>query len=431
MTQKSFNSILVLLSLGIILCLSFVAFTELTSKETTLLGIVLTVLSFIASWLVSKYFADKSHKHAIEEVKEQHLSNLRTYALNAAEKVNNLSNELARLSVYLQQELEEDDDELSTEELYLSSYERLESAVHIINTLKSVNDTYLSDWKGVIGEELDEKLEEQQERENELKELVEKVEQIIKNKPQESQLNQLEVQNISKQINDLRKELNLTLNSVSGTFVRPLRNIPKTTKENVQNHCPQCNTSISYKQRPKASSIKFLNCTHCSIKLSSTWSKDLGFVLAGETFIEETVKCATCHANISTLLSNFPTSKSVTECAACGEANQIVRTAKSITISKVNKPKNQPIVVNASQIDNSNFEIIIDENILLQIQNLLPAQPWPKGTHKEISQKLNLNPKVTSKHIQELIRRGIFKPQIDGVLYEAIRNDSAPTPSSN
>jgi hypothetical protein len=32
--------------------------------------------------------------------------------------------------------------------------ERIESAIHLIRTLKSVNDTSLSDWEGVIGDEL-------------------------------------------------------------------------------------------------------------------------------------------------------------------------------------------------------------------------------------------------------------------------------------
>lgn len=103
---------------------------------------------------MSHIYAQTSQKLAVQEVKEFHQANLRTYALKAAEKVNNLSNELNLLSVYLQQELDSADYDSTDEEL-LAKEERLESAIHIINTLKSVNDTALSDWEGVIGDELD------------------------------------------------------------------------------------------------------------------------------------------------------------------------------------------------------------------------------------------------------------------------------------
>ena len=327
MNVKQFNLLIFILSVGIASCIFMVAFAELTNKESALLGIVLTMLSFVSSWLVSRHFSDRSHKQAIEEVKEQHSSNLRTYALNAAEKVNNLSNELAKLSVYLQQELEEDGEDLSTEELYNSSYERIESAVHIVNTLKSVNDTYLSDWKGVIGEELNEKFEEQQERENELKELVQKVELILKNKPAEqAQSSVNDVQKLSKQINDIRRDLNLTLNSVSGTFVRPARHFSTIKKEVVFKNCPNCNFEIKYKQRPKGSSFKLITCENCSAKLNAIWREEQGFLLEPERLISETYDCPSCNFSIVTDLTSRPHGKAVTACSNCGTQSQISRT---------------------------------------------------------------------------------------------------------
>ncbi len=418
MSQKLFNTLIIVLSLSIVGCLLSVAVTELTAKETTLLGIVLTILSFIASWLVSMHFANKSHKQAIDEVKEQHLSNLRTYALNAAEKVNNLSNELAKLSVYLQQELEEDDEELTTEELYTSSYERIESAIHIINTLKSVNDTYLSDWKGVIGEELDEKLEEQQERENELKQLVERVELVLQTKPVDQTKRLNEVHNLSRQISDLRKDLNLTLNSVSGTFVRSSRTTTRAKKENVTCSCPVCNEPLSYRQRPSASSFKLVNCRKCSTKLAAKWNEVTSFTLEQEGKKDESYNCPNCKKNIITSLGNFPNSKNINICKACGEASQVVRNVKGFTIQPLTKT---PTILKSEPIPPEKIEV--NEEILEKVKTALPAQPWPKGTHKEVAEKLGLASNVVSKHIYELIRRGVFKPQVDGVLYEPIKID--------
>ncbi|MFC2135312.1 hypothetical protein ACFLTH_11925, partial [Bacteroidota bacterium] len=160
------NSIVGVFCLSIIVIIIVTSTKELTSNETTLMSVLLTLLSVVVTWIVAQYFANISHKHVIADVKNEYSNNLRTYALNAAEKVDNLSNELSKLSLYLQSELENDEDTI--EEALLSKSEKIESTIHIINTLKSVNDTSLSDWKGVIGEELEEREEEKEERENKL-----------------------------------------------------------------------------------------------------------------------------------------------------------------------------------------------------------------------------------------------------------------------
>lgn len=422
MNAKLFNTLLVVLTVSIVGCLLSVALTELTARETTLLGIVLTILSFIASWVVSKYFADQSHKKAIDEVKEQHLSNLRTYALNAAEKVNTLSSELAKLSVYLQQEIEDnEEDEANVEELYLSSYERIESAIHIINTLKSVNDTYLSDWKGVIGEELDEKIEEQQEREKELRELVEKAKNIIISRPQDQLQNQNEVSKLSRQIHDLKRDLNLTLNSVSGTFVRTPRANAKAKKQDVSLPCPNCKTELTYKQRAKPSSYKFVECKSCKTKSLAQWNESDGFKLSIETLVDEQYNCPICGTSIKTKLSNFPHTKSLNECPSCHELSQLVRSAEKFNVHQLTKYGKEINADSHSSEAKMEFKALIDEDVLVRIKNDLPAQPWPKGIHKVVSEKLELPLNVTRNHINELIRRGEFKPQIDGVLYEPIK----------
>ena len=77
------------------LCLWRITRGVATPTEALLLSVILTIVSIVISWIVANYYANYSYDE-----------NLRTFALKAAEKVTNLSNELARLSAFLQQELE-------------------------------------------------------------------------------------------------------------------------------------------------------------------------------------------------------------------------------------------------------------------------------------------------------------------------------------
>ncbi len=60
----------------------------------------------------------------------------------------------------------------------------------------------------------------------------------------------------------------------------------------------------------------------------------------------------------------------------------------------------------------------IGEDILQEIQRRLPSQPWPAGIHKRIAEDMNVSHKLVTKGIHELIRRGVFKAQVDGVLVD-------------
>ena len=51
----------------------------------------------------------------------------------------------------------------------------MKSITHIIDTLKSTNDTFLSDWKGVIGTEI----EQQQQTEAQIIELSKNIEDML------------------------------------------------------------------------------------------------------------------------------------------------------------------------------------------------------------------------------------------------------------
>lgn len=61
---------------------------------------------------------------------------------------------------------------------------------------------------------------------------------------------------------------------------------------------------------------------------------------------------------------------------------------------------------------------LLDAEILEQVKNLLPDQPWEKGIHKTIAEKLGTTNKLISIAIQQLIANKVFKPQVDGVVLD-------------
>ena len=243
--KKSTVPILVLAIIGLLIYLST---GELTQRETGLLSILLTILSIIATLIVSYIYSESNYSKALEEVKETYQSNLKTYALNAAEKVNNLSEQLTRLSMYLQEELDHSDYE-SENEVIRSREERIESSIHIINTLKSVNDTTLNDWKGVIKEELEEQLEEREEREEELMDMVERI-QSLEERWEDQKDNLVfrhETADLIPELEKLRKELRLIVSGVTGTRVKS-RKPRKQLRRTIEKNFPDCGASITYTQ---------------------------------------------------------------------------------------------------------------------------------------------------------------------------------------
>ncbi len=59
---------------------------------------------------------------------------------------------------------------------------------------------------------------------------------------------------------------------------------------------------------------------------------------------------------------------------------------------------------------------ILTDDMIEKVSQLLPQQPWRKGIHVEISQKLQLKKSLVLEAIASLIRTGHFYNQIDGVV---------------
>ena len=60
----------------------------------------------------------------------------------------------------------------------------------------------------------------------------------------------------------------------------------------------------------------------------------------------------------------------------------------------------------------------VDEQTIEKVKNLLPEQPWNKGVHIEVADKLEIKKSLVQSAISELIKRGVFKHQIDGKIIE-------------
>ena len=385
---------------GVVACISVLRDGQLTARETGLMSIVLTGLSILASWVVGDMYSSNQLKATIADVEEQHRTNLRTYALKAAEKVNNLSSELTRLSAYLQQELDYTEYRNTEEELQAKE-ERIESAIHLINTLKSFNDNSLSDWQGVIGDELDQQREEKLEREQEIRHAIGEVEHQLTAQLADIRTKQQDTREVQSGIESLRRDLRLAL-SATGIAV-PLPRMMRSEKHQVERACPICGAINTYKQRPKVASVKALDCSGCRRRLVARFDSDQGHYLVAVK--PEKVECPSCKAVLEIGVDPIPGGSAATQCAECGGEVAVVRTKEGLRIRFTQSEPGD-----------------LQEDFLELVRQKLPAQPWPTGIHKEVAVDLSVNPHRVSSAINELIRRGIVYPQVAGVVYRPDRS---------
>lgn len=391
----------VLFLFGVVVCVFIIAAGDLTGREGAILSLFLTVLSVIASWLLAKVYGDSQHSKAIEEVKEMHNEKVRTFALKAAEKVNNLSEQINRLSIYLEEELNDDEYEDDKESLQAKEG-RIASAIHILSMLKSVNDTSLSDWHGVIDEEIEEQREAREEREEELRGLVHRLESLIV-KANQSQRDE----GLARQIEIMKKDMRLLMAGVSGSHVAGSKAVKRKSRQELVRACPGCANELRYTQRSKRNSVKSIYCNSCSSLIYSRYSVDLDdFVLDLKEVRREEAACPECGADIVFELDSEAHTKKHIKCDACGSGLIVSR-----------RPSGGFLI--NGDLTQINVSALTEQDII-NVQNALPVQPWPKGIHKQVSEKLGMSNAAVMRATRELIRRGVFKEQIDGVLYDLV-----------
>lgn len=408
------NAIEIILSicflLGVLLCIALITFSDLSSRESGILSLLLTILSVIASWLLAKLYGESQHRRAIEEVKEMHNDKIRTFALKAAEKVNNLSEQINKLSIFLEEELNYDSHESDRDSLRAKE-ERIESAIHILSMLKSVNDTSLSDWHGVIDEEIEEQREAREEREEELREMIHRLEAIIAKSNSNEASTPESSSTIAKQIDLIKKDVRLLMAGVSGTHVPPPKIKKKRTRTEVNESCPNCSTRLQYTQRLLPNSIKTIYCPGCSSTIFSRYNPEKeNFQLKANEHRKEAIPCPSCSTELNFILDLAPSSHKKVKCIRCHN------------IFNFNRKPNESISIQC--ISDSNTPRIITEEEIERVRAILPPQPWPAGIHKTVAEMTGLTNTTVAKITRVLIRRGVFKEQINGQLYDLVPSDN-------
>jgi hypothetical protein len=376
---------------GLLLLISLV---ELSNRETTLLGTVLTLLSVCIGWGISHFYAVQDKRAAVAEIREFEQKNLRTYALKAAEKVTNLSKELNRLSAYLQEELRYTGYRNSDEELFAKE-ERIESAIHMLESLRSINDTSLSDWQGVIGEELDEQRETAKEQAEVLKALSERLSAIegASSPASTSTVTSPELEEIKRQMRSLATDIS------AGGF----RSKQRPNYQQLESACPACSSAIKYGQRAKDGDVKAIQCKTCGTNLISAYREITGFGLKARATNPESVTCPSCSMRQTVQLDEWPSASTTVACTSCDVPMRVSRADGGETIK-------------VSTVGHSKPAESLTPEIVEAVRRALPSQPWPKGVHQAVGDQIAMKPALVQKAIQQLIRTGVFSDQVDGVL---------------
>lgn len=376
---------------GIIIAISV---ATLTSKESTLLSTFLTFLAVGIGWGISHYYATQDKAKAIADVRDFEQRTLRTYALKAAEKVTNLSRELNRLSAYLQEELEYTEYRSAEEELFAKE-ERLQSAIHLIGSLRSINDTSLSDWQGVIGEELQEQQLAVETRVETLAELAGRIATLERNSVDQARSNDVE-----EEIEELKRTVRSLTSDVSGVSFTSRKVRP--TYRQVDASCPECQAPVRFKLRDRDGARKAVQCKECSCNLIAEYTESGDPTLRKREQLEEEVNCPTCHGTVELYLDEWPTASTTVVCSHCNDR---------LTVSRIERGKNIRAVLQQGKAARG-----LTPEVLERIRVALPPQPWPKGVHMEVAQKLGERPQNVKRAISHFIKAGIFSDQIDGVL---------------
>jgi hypothetical protein len=142
----------------IIICLVWTSqLTSIETREGLLISIILAIASGAFSWIISSHYSKASLKaentKLIDRIGEQ-----------SSEKILNQSKQLYSIEQYLDDKQEK----LASEESSSFGMIYLESTRNMIRIIRSANNTFLSDWAGVVSEDIRKQLTEQSNAQSQL-----------------------------------------------------------------------------------------------------------------------------------------------------------------------------------------------------------------------------------------------------------------------
>lgn len=128
--------------------------TEITARESALLSVLLFILSVLATWFFSHIYGLLVSRASLEE-------KIDTIAVQSSEKIMNLSTQLWRLEQFASSAVDDAHDEEDGARVALLLENRLFAISHLARSIRSSNNTFLSDWKGVVSPAVKQEIENQ------------------------------------------------------------------------------------------------------------------------------------------------------------------------------------------------------------------------------------------------------------------------------
>lgn len=403
----------ILIGLAIALAVTYYAYVISidTPSRAMLLKVLLAVLAIVAAWVAARRYSEWSFK-----------KNLRNIALKDVERADNLSDQLDKLSAYLQQGITTGNYQSPGQELMAKEL-RMEAAIHIIQTLKSVSDRSLNEWGEVIGEVVSEHREERERKEEHLRDLVERLEALA---PAYSEdilgARQATPKALQSQMDSVRSDVRLFATQM-GVPVRLAGSQSRPDGMAVA-QCPSCGNAIEYRQQPKTGAVKSIRCPSCDQRLLSTYDGE-SFNLDVRRIAKEQVTCLMCGIDYPVDLGNWLGAIATSSCPSCGLQLRISRSRSGANV-RAERQASAPMIEPAPELPPAPVSETMElEDLVARIRQELPPQPWPKGTSQKVARKLGVAQTQVNRVITELIRRGEYKPQVDGKVYAPVEEDVA------
>lgn len=402
-TKPGVVPILVTLGLmaGILIALWIAGNRELTSTESVLLGILLSSASMLASWLVTHLYSQMSLRDTIKQATDSNTENIRSLGVRAAEKVLNLSNELQRLVDSLTTALEDAEDMEGIKQPTMLLRERILSAIHNLETLKSMNDTFLSDWRSVIGAEI----ERQHVLENQIESLTNELHKQIRERAliRANVVSPDDLAAIQSRIEETEQRLTEKISAL------PFKVHPKSTKprkEDIIAPCASCDTQMGIRLRLRKGAKKLIKCATCDnyslVRVLDDGELDVVHI----PMYEYTGVCPMCSSEIT---EQVPDHAGATVSTTCESCDVQLLLSKSSGGANLRIPKGSRREMPQKLVD--------------AVHDRLPQRPWPTHIHKSIATELGVSNSVATKIIGNLIEQGHFPIEI-----EKDRSEKSPGP---
>lgn len=295
------NLILGALIAGIVAVLVVGGISELSSREYLFLSILLTGLAIAVSWVATSRVSKANSEQMRQTLKDEHSENLRTYALKAAEKVQNLSLEIERLTEYLRESLpigESGDSKLAQE--------KLKTATLMLETIKSVNDTALSDWRGIIGDEL----KKQEEIQTDIDNIYEMLEEIRSAPTEQLTLPRISLEDID--LEDIGKDII----SYAARSPIPVR-LPRKRRIDAFVKCPSCGSEHQTRINLRDGYKKVAKCRNCGLFFSVNVDSELNIKTEKVETREKSIKCVLCDEETTVTYPLWPGYSFQPQCPNC------------------------------------------------------------------------------------------------------------------